>query len=189
MKNEREILDAASSTSKTYLQRNVLKPLQNKLLPVSKTYRSLQIAHNLSKVAYLQALSFPLLKETGNLHNTKSFMVFSLLLSRLFFWCEPSVLLLASSSLLKEKGSNFKAHKCLSFSFPNLLGVFQVFISSSRMFCMVLGTFAGVQFGLVSWSGSSHCMFRVSRLIVVRSGTRSSSDRRSGHLYRHHLHK
>ena len=120
----------------------------------------------------LQDLFLSSFEDTGNFANTKSFKLLSLALSRLFFWCEPSVLLLASSSLMKKKGSNFKAHKCLSFSFSSvwltlftLLGFTHVLISSSPTLCGVLSSFW--QAGLIPWY--SHSLFRVSRLIVARS--------------------
>lgn len=87
----------------------------------------------------LQALSFSSGVLTGNLLNTSIFREFNLLLSRCFFSWLPSVLLSASSFLVKKCRSKFRAHKCLWVSglanvsciALNLDGVTQVLINSS----------------------------------------------------------
>lgn len=69
---------------------------------------------------HLHALSFSSIVLTGNLLNTNTLSEFSLLLSRQCFSWVPSVLLVASSSLLKKDGSNLSAHKCRSLSFARV---------------------------------------------------------------------
>lgn len=106
----------------------------------------------------LQALSFSSLVLAGNLVNTNIFSEFSLLLSRHFLSYVPSVLLVASSSLLKKLGSSFRAHRCHSLSFPRVcwtvlifVGVTHVPISSSPTGVAV----AACRTGLPISSGSS----------------------------------
>ena len=125
----------------------------------------------------LHAISFSSLELTGNLLNTKTFKEFSLLLSRHCLSWEPSVLLVASSSLLKKYGRSLSAQRCRSFSLPSacwtsfiLVGVTQVPISSSPTFGALLdGCNAGRGLGLVSGWFSSQRLFSVSMLMVVRS--------------------
>ena len=75
---------------------------------------------------------------TGNLVKSNTFNEFSLLLSRHPFPCDPSVLLAASSSVVKNEKISFSAQRCRCFSWFKacwtsliFLGVTQVPISSS----------------------------------------------------------
>lgn len=131
----------------------------------------------------LHALSFSSLQLTGKLVNNNTFKELSLLLSRHFLSWEPSVLLVASSSLLKKNGRSLSAHKCRSFSLPSvcwtsfiLVGVTQVPISSSPTFCAVQGDCnAEGRCRLVSGWFSSQSVFKVSMLMVARSSLSVSS--------------
>ena len=81
--------------------------------------KTLRVARHLELIfplIFLQAFSFSSLLLTGNLLKTNNFSKFNLTLSRHFLSWLPSVLLSASSSLLKKCGSSFKAHKCRSVS-------------------------------------------------------------------------
>ena len=93
--------------------------------------------------------SFSLSGPTGNLVKSNTFNEFSLLLSRQPFPCDPSVLLAASSSVVKNEKISFSAHRCRCFSWFKacwtaliFVGVTQVPISSSptsnREFAAVL---------------------------------------------------
>ena len=128
---------------------------------------------------HLHALPFSSIVFTGNLLNTNTLSDFSLLLSRQCFSWVPSVLLVASSSLLKKDGSNLSAHKCRSLSFVRVSwtalifdGVTHVPMNSSPTSCGVLADVPS-QSGLVSahWSSSERGLLRVSVFIVVRSGS------------------
>lgn len=86
----------------------------------------------------LQCLSFSNGELFGNLVNNKILRLFSLVASRDPFPYLPSVLQLANSSLLKKKGSNFKAHLWISWALSNVclractfLGLTHVWISPS----------------------------------------------------------
>lgn len=81
-----------------------------------KVFRAARHLELIFPLMNLHDLSFSTLLLTGNLLNTSIFSAFNFVLSRHFFSWLPSVLLSASSSLLKMWGSNFKAHKCLSVS-------------------------------------------------------------------------
>lgn len=94
----------------------------------------------------LHILSFSLFEVIGNWVNTKVFKEFSLVLSRGVLLCVPSVLLFASSCLVKKYGNSFIAHLWGSFSCCStsctprfFLGLTQLFISSSSTLIGVLG--------------------------------------------------
>ena len=119
---------------------------------------------------HLHALSFSSIMFTGNLLNINTLSDFSLLLSRQCFSWVPSVLLVASSSLLKKDGSNLSAHKCRSLSFVRVCwtalifdGITHVPMSSLPTSCGVLADVPS-QSGLVSadWSSSERSLRRVS---------------------------
>ena len=144
--------------------------------------KCLQVAQHFEIIfplMHLHALSFSSIVSTGNLLNTDTLSEFSLLLSRRCFSWVPSVLLVASSSLLKKDGSNLSAHKCRSLFFVRVSwtvlifdGVTHVLMSSSPTSCGVLADVPS-QSGLVSadWSSSVLSLLRVSVFIVVRSGS------------------
>lgn len=94
----------------------------------------------------LHILSFSLFEVTGNWVNTKVFKEFSLVLSRGVLLCVPSVLLFASSCLVKKYGNSFIAHLWGSFSCCStsctprfFLGLTQLLIISSSTLIWVLG--------------------------------------------------
>ena len=128
---------------------------------------------------HLHALSFSSIVLMENLLNTNTLSKFSLLLSRQCFSWVPSVLLVASSSLLKKDGSNLSAHKCHSLSFTRVSWTVLIFDGVTHVPTSSLPTSCGVladvpsQSALVSadWSSSVRSLLRVSVFIVVRSGS------------------